>query len=109
MRYNEVSTCGTVNFQLFRDIRVPANPVTVRLLGLVSQQGVYIVLGWETVPGIPPTAEMPPFTWKLRVNGTTTYDFTNAPAAGTNAPTVSRYLSAGLGWTTGQTITFEFI
>lgn len=109
MRYGEQSTCGTVSYQLFRDIRVPANPVTVRLLGLIQQQGTYIVLAWETVPGTPATSDMPPFTSKLRLNGTTIYDFTNAPAAGTNAPTVSKYLQTPPGWVTGQNVTFEFI
>lgn len=109
MRYGEQSTCGTVSHTLFRDIRNPANPVTVRLLGLVRQQSSYIVLAWETVPGTPATSEMPPFTLKLRVNGTTTYDFTSAPVAGTSAPTVSRYLTINPGWVTGQNISFEFI
>lgn len=109
MRYGEVSTCGTLGYQLFRDIRVPANPVTIRIVGIVQQQSSYIVIAWETVPGTPATTDMPPFTWKMRVNGTTTYDFTSAPAAGTNAPSISRYLNVAPGWSTNQDKTIEFI
>lgn len=109
MRYAEESNIGTISTQLFRDIRVPANPQTVRLLGVISQGGNYVVLGWETVPGVPPTLQMPQFTHKMKVDGATVYDFTNAPAAGTNAPTISKYIATPFSWNTGETHTIEFI
>lgn len=112
-RYFGAVDAGAMTFQYLRDIRDPANPKTVRFAGLFYQQNAYLVLGWEPV-AMAPTADMLPFTNKLKINGGTIYDFTSAPAAGFTSPNVGKYLSVGAGafnWQSviGGTVNLEFV
>lgn len=112
-RYFAANDSGASTFQYLRDIRDPANPKTVRFAGLFYQQNAYLVLGWEPV-AMAPTADMLPFTNKLKINGGATYDFTSAATAGFTTPNVGKYLSVGAGafnWQSviGGTVNLEFV
>lgn len=108
IQYGEATSCGTVTYTLYRDIRDPANPKTVRLAGIFSQSSRYFVFVWEPLPAIPATLDMPPFTLVMKVDGVIV-DFTNAPVSGAGAPMDSRYLNGNMGWVDGQTHTIEFV
>lgn len=110
--YLSMGNTGNLSSKFLRDIRDPANPKTVRIADIIIQQGNYLVLGWEPVAGVPDPS-WPPFTWKMKVNGGTVYDFTNATSPSISAPCIGRYLITGaLPWhsgTVGQYVPLEFV
>lgn len=111
MNYGEpgAGPYGTADAHYFRDLRPGATSAVVRLAGVISQGNGYLVFGWEASALAADPVTMPPMTWKIKIDGGTTYDFTSSPAAGSGAPVNSRYMVVNVGWAGGQTHTIDFV
>ena len=107
--YVSIGGCTHV---LFKDIRVPAAPVTVRLLGIWEDRGSYTVLTYAPCPDIVPTDDMPIFTNSLKVGSAAPLLITNGvPASAAGPGVIARYwgTTVGLGGVVGKALPFEFL
>lgn len=89
---------------------VSTNPKTIRLYGIVSQENVYLVIGWRLEPSIPPTDDIPAFRGSLKVNGVS-YPLASGARPGVEQGADGLYWiasAATLGFVSGQPFSFEF-
>lgn len=106
--YNAATPCGSIVTDLFVDRRVPANPKTIRLMGVVKQGSGFIVIGWKLEPGIPPTTAMPSMQGSLKIFGYT-LSLASGSRPGVEAGTDGLYWTvASVPMVSGQPFSFEF-
>lgn len=106
--YNAAVPAGTIATDLFVDRRNPANPKTIRLMGIVQQQGAYVVIGWKLEPTIPPSPTMPSMQGSLRIFGKV-FPLATGTLPGVQAGYDGLYWTVtNLGMVSGQPFSFEF-
>ena len=106
--YNAAVPAGNIQTDLFVDRRDPANPKTIRLMGIVQQGVSYIVIGWKPEPSIPPSDTMPDFKGSLRIFGKV-FPLSTGVLPGIQAGYGGLYWTTpNVGMVSGQPFTFEF-
>lgn len=106
--YNAATPIGSIQTDLFVDRRDPANPKTIRLMGIVQQQNSYIVIGWKNEPTIPPSPTMPSMQGSLKILGKT-FTLSSGTRPGVQAGHDGLYWTVpNIGMVNGQPFSFEF-
>lgn len=98
---------GTIDTDLFIDMRVPASPKVIRLTGIVQQTTYAIVIGWQPT-NLTPNSSMPVFTGNLKIKGTT-YTRATGRQPGINNGYDGLYWTGNLALVAGQQYSFEFV
>lgn len=101
---------GTCNLTLMRDIRNPQAITTIEFLGIFTQGGNFLVIGWQDRPDVQPTTDMPEFTGNVEiVGGSKFYETGRYPGLHVNTGYKGLAWQVPLNFTVGQTVKFNFI
>lgn len=107
--YNASVAAGSIQNDIFVDRRVPSNPKTIRIVGLVNQNNGFVVLGWKVEPSIPPSLAYPSMQGSLRINGQSfTLSTGSRPGVQPGYDGLYWPTTGGAGIKAGMTLAFEF-